>query len=84
MSRRGGASVAHRIGAPPGQLRPPSTTGGTMTPEERIAAANAKLAHRGDKGWENPRDDQRDPEPYDPHMDRYAIGSNNPDYRISK
>lgn len=40
--------------------------------------ANERFAHRGDKGWDNPRDDQRDPEPYDPSMDRYAIGTNDP------
>lgn len=31
-------------------------------------------------GWDNARD-ERTPEPRDPKMDRYAIGSNNPDYR---
>lgn len=53
-----------------------------MTPEQRIAAANERLAHRGDKGWDNPRD-ERTPEARDPNMDRYAIGSNDPDYRRS-
>lgn len=38
--------------------------------------ANERLAHRGDKGWTQPRDDTRDPEPYDPNMDRYAVGTN--------
>lgn len=52
-----------------------------MTPDERIAAANARLAHRGDKGWVQPRDDDRTPETRDPNMDRYAVGSNDPDYR---
>jgi hypothetical protein len=55
-----------------------------MTPEQRIAAANDRLAHRGDKGWEQPRDADRTPETRDPNMDRYAIGSNDPNYRSSK
>jgi hypothetical protein len=46
--------------------------------------ANERLAHRGDKGWEQPRDADRDPEPYDPSIDRYAIGSNDPNYGTSK
>lgn len=29
-----------------------------------------------DSAWSNPRDDDRDPQPYDPKMDRYAIGTN--------
>ena len=45
------------------------------------SVGNERYAHRGDKGWEQPRDDDRDPEPYNPNMDRHAIGSNNPDYR---
>jgi hypothetical protein len=37
---------------------------------------NDRSAHRGDRGWDNPRDDERDPAPRDPDMDRYAIGTN--------
>ncbi len=48
------------------------------------SVGNERYAHRGDKGWEQPRDADRDPEPYNPDMNRYAIGSNNPDYRTSK
>lgn len=40
-----------------------------------------KLAARGDKGWENPRDEDRTPETRDPNMDRYAIGSNDERFR---
>lgn len=36
--------------------------------------------HRAD-GWTNPRDESRDPEPYDPSMDRHAIGTNVPQQR---
>lgn len=46
--------------------------------------ANERLAHRGDKGWENPRDDDRTPETRDPNMDRYAIGTNVPDAQKGK
>lgn len=28
--------------------------------------ANERFAHRGDKGWEQPRDADRDPEAFDP------------------
>lgn len=45
--------------------------------------ANDRLAHRGDKGWTQPRDDDRDPPPYDPKMDRYAVGTNVPQQRKS-
>lgn len=27
-------------------------------------------------GWVQPRDDDRDPQPFDPTMDRYAVGTN--------
>lgn len=42
---------------------------------------NERLAHRGEKGWDNPRD-ERAPAPRDPQMDRYAVGTNaKPDQR---
>lgn len=34
-----------------------------------------------DSAWDNPRDSDRDPEPYDPTMDRRTIGTNVPEQR---
>ena len=42
---------------------------------------NERLAHRGSKGWENPRDDERISAQRQPDMDRYAVGSNDPAHR---
>lgn len=34
--------------------------------------------HRSEheSAWKNPRDDDRDPQPFNPDMDRYAVGTN--------
>ena len=45
---------------------------------QSYGAHNERFANRGDKGWENMRDSDRDPEPRDPGMDRYAVGTNDP------
>lgn len=42
---------------------------------------NERLAHRGERGWDNPRDDDRIPAQRQPDMDRYAVGSNDESLR---
>lgn len=42
--------------------------------------ANDRHAHRGDRGWTAPRED-RGNDRYEPDMDRYAVGSNDPNHR---
>lgn len=54
-----------------------------MAEHRHYPATKAEREQR-ETGWENPRDDQRDPEPYDPKMDRYAIGTNAPTQRTRK
>ena len=46
-----------------------------MTERRHYPATKAERERR-ETGWDNPRDDRRDPEPYDPNMDRWTIGTN--------
>lgn len=43
-----------------------------------------RLAHRGDKGWTQPRDDKSDSARRDDDPKRGTIGSNDPDYRAQR
>jgi hypothetical protein len=54
-----------------------------VTEHRHYPATKAERENR-ETGWDNPRDDDRDPQPYDPNMDRYAIGSNDTNYGTSK
>lgn len=51
-----------------------------MTEFKHYPATRAERENR-QTGWSNPRDDERDPQPFNPDMDRYAIGSNVPQQR---
>jgi hypothetical protein len=51
-----------------------------MTEYRHYPATKAERENR-ETGWDNPRDDERDPQPYNPDMDRYAIGTNAPTQR---
>lgn len=45
-----------------------------MTRFKHYPATKAEREQR-ETGWSNPRDDERDPQPFNPDMDRYAVGT---------
>ena len=51
-----------------------------MTEYRHYPATKAEREQRT-TGWSNPRDDERDPQPFNPYMDRYAVGTNAPQQR---
>ena len=54
-----------------------------MTEYRHYPATKAEREQRK-TGWSNPRDDDRDPQPYNPDMDRWAIGTSVPQQRTKK